>query len=57
MKVSKGLIIDLNEATKSILDSGNGRKSSNLFIDNAFIGLLKAYRFENNYNEISMFNK
>jgi cell division protein FtsA len=54
--IKKGLIIDLNEATKSILDSVEmAEKSSNLFIDNAFIGVTgKHIAFENNYNEISI---
>jgi len=54
--IKKGLITDINEVTKSILDSVElAEKSSNLFIDNAYIGVTgKHIAFENNYNEISI---
>lgn len=54
--MKKGLVIDINESTKSILDSVElAEKSSNLFIDNAYIGVTgKHLAFENNYNEITI---
>jgi len=54
--IKKGLVIDINEVTKSILDSvETAEKSSNLFIDNAYIGVTgKHITFENNYNEITI---
>ncbi|MHB9127907.1 MAG: cell division protein FtsA, partial [Candidatus Humimicrobiaceae bacterium] len=37
--MKKGLVIDINETTKSVLDSIElTEKYSNLFIDNAYIG-------------------
>ncbi|MDD5658629.1 MAG: cell division protein FtsA [Actinomycetota bacterium] len=54
--IKKGLVIDINESTKSILDSvESAEKSSNFFIDNAYIGVTgKHIDFENNYNEITI---
>ncbi len=54
--IKKGLVIDINEVTKSILDSVElAEKSSNLFIDNAYIGVTgKHIAFENNYNELTI---
>ncbi|MCL5772107.1 MAG: cell division protein FtsA [Actinobacteria bacterium] len=54
--MKKGLVIDINESTKSILDSVElAEKSSNFFIDNAYIGVTgKHVSFENNYNEITI---
>jgi cell division protein FtsA len=38
--MKKGLVIDISETTKSVLDSVElAEKSSNLFIDNAYIGV------------------
>jgi cell division protein FtsA len=54
--MKKGLVIDINETTKSVLDSIElTEKYSNLFIDNAYIGVTgKHVSFENNYNEITI---
>ena len=54
--IKKGLVIDINEVTKSILDSVElAEKSSNLFIDNVYIGVTgKHIAFENNYNELAI---
>lgn len=54
--MKKGLVIDINELTKSILDSLElAEKSSNFFIDSAYIGITgKHIAFENNYNEITI---
>ena len=54
--MKKGLVTDINETTKSVLDSIEfAEKSSNLFIDSAYIGVTgKHVLFENNYNEITI---
>jgi len=54
--MKKGLVIDINESTKSILDSvESAEKSSNTFIDAAYVGVTgKHIAFENNYNEITI---
>lgn len=54
--IKKGLVIDINEVTKSILDSVElAEKSSNLFIDDVYIGVTgKHIAFENNYNELTI---
>ena len=54
--MKKGLVTDINETTKSVLDSVElAEKSSNIFIDNAYIGVTgKHVSFENNYNEITI---
>jgi cell division protein FtsA len=54
--IKKGLVIDISEVTKSILDSVElAEKSSNLFIDNVYIGVTgKHIAFESNYNELTI---
>ena len=54
--IKKGLVVDINEATKSILNSiGIAEKATNLFIDNAYIGVTgKHISYTNNWTEISI---
>ncbi len=54
--IKKGLVTDIGEVTKSILDSvDDAEKSSSLFIDNVYIGVTgKHIDFENNYNELTI---
>jgi cell division protein FtsA len=54
--IKKGLVVDINEATKSILNSiGIAEKATNLFIDNAYIGVTgKHISYINNWTEISI---
>ena len=54
--IKKGLVTDIGEVTKSILDSVElAEKSSSLFVDNVFIGVTgKHIDFENNYNELTI---
>jgi cell division protein FtsA len=54
--IKKGLVVDINEATKSILSSiGMAEKSTNMFIDSAFIGVTgKHVSFLNNWTEINI---
>ncbi len=54
--MKKGLVVDINESTKSILNSiGIAEKSSNFFIDGAFIGVTgKHISFINNWTEINI---
>ena len=49
-------MVDINEATKSILNSiGMAEKATNLFIDNAYIGVTgKHVSFINNWTEINI---
>jgi cell division protein FtsA len=54
--IKKGLVVDINEATKSILSSiGMAEKSTNMFIDSAYIGVTgKHVSFLNNWTEINV---
>jgi cell division protein FtsA len=54
--IKKGLVVDINEATKSILSSiGMAEKSTNMFIDSAYIGVTgKHVSFINNWTEINV---
>ncbi len=54
--MKKGLVVDINEATKSILNSiGMAEKSTNTFIDSAYIGVTgKHIAFLNNWTEINI---
>ncbi len=54
--MKKGLIVDINEATKSILKSvDSAEKSTKTFIDKAFIGITgKHISFINNWSETSI---
>ncbi len=54
--IKKGLVVDINEATKSILNSiGIAEKNTNTFIDSAYIGVTgKHISFINNWTEINM---
>ncbi len=54
--MKKGLVVDINEATKSILSSiGAAEKSTNMFIDSAYIGVTgKHISFLNNWTEINV---
>lgn len=54
--IKKGLVVDVNEATKSILDSvEKAEKSANVFVDSAYIGVTgKHVSFINSWNEISL---
>src|SRR4030042_4430884 len=54
--IKKGLVVDINEATKSILNSiGIAEKATNLFIDNAYIGVTgKHISYTNNWTEINI---
>lgn len=54
--LKKGLVIDINEATKSILDSVEmAEKSANMYIDSAHIGVTgKHIGFLSNFNEITI---
>ena len=54
--IRKGLIVDINEATKSVLDSVEAaEKSANLFIDSAYIGITgKHISFISNWDEINI---
>jgi cell division protein FtsA len=54
--MKKGLIIDINEATKSILNSiGIAEKATNTFIDSAYIGVTgKHIAFLNNWTDINI---
>jgi len=54
--VKKGLIVDINEATRSILDSIEmAEKSSRSFIENAYIGITgKHISFANNWREVNI---
>jgi len=54
--IKKGLVVDINEATKSILASiGAAEKSTNMFIDSAYIGVTgKHISFLNNWTDINI---
>ncbi len=54
--IKKGLVVDINEATKSILSSiGMAEKATNMFIDSAYIGVTgKHVSFLNNWTEINV---
>ena len=54
--IKKGLVVDINEATKSILSSiGMAEKATNMFIDSAYIGVTgKHVTFVNNWTEINV---
>jgi cell division protein FtsA len=54
--IKKGLVVDINEATKSILNSiGIAEKATNLFVDSAYIGVTgKHISFMNNWTEINI---
>lgn len=54
--IKKGLVTDIAEVTKSILDSVSDAETfSNRFIDNVYIGITgKHIDFENNYNELTI---
>ncbi|MCL4376953.1 MAG: cell division protein FtsA [Actinobacteria bacterium] len=54
--IKKGLVVDINEATRSILNSiGIAEKATNLFVDNAYIGVTgKHISFMNNWTEINI---
>ncbi len=54
--IKKGLVVDINEATKSILSSiGMAEKATNMFIDSAYIGVTgKHVTFVNNWTEINI---
>lgn len=54
--IKKGLVVDVNEATKSILDSvETAEKTANVFIDSAYIGVTgKHISFLSNWNEIAI---
>jgi cell division protein FtsA len=54
--IKKGLVVDINEATKSILNSiGVAEKSTNSFIDSSYIGVTgKHISFINNWTEINI---
>jgi cell division protein FtsA len=54
--IKKGLVVDINEATKSILNSVEmAEKSTKMFIDNAYIGVTgKHISFISNWCEINI---
>jgi len=54
--MKKGMVVDINEATKSILNSVSlAEKSTNFFIDSAYIGLTgKHISFLNNWTELNI---
>ena len=54
--IKKGLVVDINEATKSILNSiGIAEKSNNIFIDSAYIGVTgKHISFLNKWTELNI---
>jgi cell division protein FtsA len=54
--IKKGLVVDINEATKSILASiGAAEKSTSMFIDSAYIGVTgKHISFLNNWTDINI---
>lgn len=54
--IKKGLVVDINEATKSILKSvEKAEKSTKLFIDDAYVGVTgKHISFVNNLSEIKI---
>jgi cell division protein FtsA len=54
--IKKGLVVDINEATKSILSSiGMAEKATNMFLDSAYIGVTgKHVTFVNNWTEINI---
>ncbi len=54
--IRKGVVVDIKEASKSILDSVEAaEKSANLFIDSAYIGVTgKHISFISNWNEINI---
>ena len=54
--IKKGLVVDINDATKSILNSiGLAEKSANCFIDSAYIGVTgKHISFINNWTDINI---
>jgi cell division protein FtsA len=54
--IKKGLVVDINEATKSILNSIEiAEKSTKTFIDSAYIGVTgKHISFLNNWSEINI---
>ncbi len=54
--MKKGLVVDINEATKSILNSvGIAEKATNSFIDCSYIGVTgKHISFMNNWTEINI---
>jgi len=54
--IKKGVVVDIGEATKSILNSvEKAEKATKLFVDSAFIGVTgKHVSFINNWSEISI---
>lgn len=54
--MKKGLVVDINEATKSILKSVEiAEKSTKMFVDNAYIGITgKHISFESNWSEMNI---
>lgn len=54
--IKKGIIVDINEATKSILRSVEiAEKSTKIFVDNAYIGITgKHISFVSNWSEIDI---
>jgi cell division protein FtsA len=54
--IKKGMVVDINKATKSILNSVEiAEKSSKIFVDSAYIGITgKHISFINNWNEINL---
>ncbi|MBN2072982.1 MAG: cell division protein FtsA [Actinobacteria bacterium] len=54
--IKKGIVIDINEATRSILKSvEDAEKSSKIFVENAYIGVTgKHISFLNNWSEIKI---
>lgn len=54
--IKKGVVVDIGEATKSILNSvEKAEKNSKLFVDSAFIGVTgKHISFINNWSEINI---
>jgi len=54
--VKKGLVVDISEATRSILDSIEmAEKSSKSFVENAYIGITgKHISFTNNWREVNI---
>ncbi len=54
--IKKGLVVDINEATKSILNSiGIAEKATSTFVDSAYIGVTgKHISFLNNWTEINI---
>ena len=54
--IKKGLIVDINEATKSILNSvEKAEKSTKMFIDETYVGVTgKHISFIDNWSEINI---